>query len=73
MVKNITLTAEEKLIEAARARAQQQRTTLNEAFRQWLLRYVAADAASGQFRQLMRQLKHVNAGRKFSRDDLNER
>ncbi|HTH46906.1 MAG TPA: hypothetical protein VMB21_05300 [Candidatus Limnocylindria bacterium] len=73
MLKNITLSAEERLIEQARMRAQQEKTTLNSAFRDWLHRYVARDAAAMRYRGLMRQLRHVRAGRKFSREELNER
>lgn len=73
MLKNITLSAEDKLVEAARERAQQERTTLNNVFREWLARYAAKDAGADRYRQLMRQLKHVSAGGKFSRDQLNER
>ncbi len=35
-MKNITLSADERLIEAARAVAQRKQTTLNAAFRSWL-------------------------------------
>lgn len=73
MLKNITLSAESRLVEAARARAQQERTTLNNVFREWLARYAAKEAGADRYRQLMRRLKHVSAGRGFSRDELNER
>ena len=73
MLKNITLSAEERLIKAARNRAQQERTTLNNLFRDWLARYAGQDNVSSEFRKLMRQLKHVNAGRKFSREEMNAR
>ena len=35
-MKNVTLSADESLIEAARKRASSEDTTLNEQFRQWL-------------------------------------
>jgi hypothetical protein len=73
MLKNITLSAEEQLIEAARAKAQQERTTLNSAFRDWLARYVGRRASAARYEALMRDLKHVSAGRKFSRQEMNER
>jgi hypothetical protein len=73
MLKNITLSAEEKLIQAARHRAEQQRTTLNQLFRDWLVRYAAQDEASAKYRKLMKELKHVSAGKKFSREELNAR
>ncbi|MHB8519779.1 MAG: hypothetical protein ACYDH9_03380 [Limisphaerales bacterium] len=72
-MKNITLSAEERLIEKARLRAQQERKTLNAVFREWLHHYVARAAAADRYGHLMRQLKHVSSGRKFSRAELNER
>ena len=41
-MKNVTLSADENLIEAARQRAASDRTTLNEQFRRWLADYVGA-------------------------------
>ena len=73
MTRNITLSAEEKLIESARFRARQEKTTLNSVFREWLARYSTKNAAHGRYDSLMRELKKVSAGRRFSREDLNER
>jgi hypothetical protein len=73
MLKNITLSAEERLIKAARTRAQKERTTLNNLFRDWLVRYTGHEQASSEFRRLMRDLKHINSGRKFSREEMNAR
>ena len=53
-MKNITLSADEALIEAARQRAASENTTLNEQFRRWLERYVhrerQAERALGCYR-----------------------
>ena len=73
MLKNVTLSAEERLIEAARNRAQKERTTLNSLFRDWLARYAGQDRAPTEFRKLMRDLKHISAGKKFSREEMNAR
>ncbi len=73
MLKNITLSAEERLIEQARLRAQQESKTLNTLFREWLARYTARDSAGSRYREVMHSLKRVSAGRKFSRDDANGR
>jgi hypothetical protein len=73
MIKNITLSAEEALIQQARRRAAAENQTLNELFRQWLERYVAQPSAAEQYEVLMKRLGHVNAGRKFSREEMNER
>jgi hypothetical protein len=75
LMKNITLSADEHLIEQARARAQRERTTLNEEFRRWLADYARssarADLAIGAVDEL--RLKLRTGGRKFSREELNER
>jgi hypothetical protein len=73
MLKNITLSAEERMIAQARQRAQRERKTLNAAFREWLAAYVGKGAAPNRYRELTRKLKHVSAGGKFSRAELNER
>jgi len=72
-LKNITLSADADLIERARARARAQKKALNAAFREWLERYAGDEAAADDYRQLMKQLGHVRAGRKFSRDEMNAR
>ena len=73
MKKNITLTAESNTIEQARRRASAENTTLNELFRSWLDRYVAQPAASDAYDALMTRFNHIDAGRHFSRDEMNER
>lgn len=74
MLRNITLSADEQLIARAREKAGTAQTTLNLEFRKWLATYVAEpdDAAVARFRDVMKQLGHVDAGRNFTRDELNE-
>jgi len=73
MIKNITLTADEALIRKARLRAQEQRKSLNDLFREWLARYVGSTHQSGSYRRLMNQLQHIHPGKKFGREEMNER
>ena len=73
MLKNITLSAEESLIQQARRRAGMENSTLNQLFREWLEHYVAQSASTDQYQLLMQQLQHVDAGRKFTREEMNER
>ena len=73
MIKNITFSAEEKLIEKAREKAQREHTTLNENFRKWLKRFINSDKTNFNYNQLMQKLRYVNPGRKFTREELNER
>ena len=72
-MKNITLSAEESLIERARTVAHGQSTTLNGAFRQWLSEYTASAGDVQGFNATMQRLSHVDAGRRFTRDERNER
>jgi hypothetical protein len=72
-MKNITLSADEDLIEQARLVARAQRKTLNAAFREWLLQFTAQSGSRQEVDALMRRLGHVNAGRRFSRGEMNER
>jgi hypothetical protein len=71
-MKNITLSADEDLIERARQKARQERTTLNSLFRSWLSRYVGSVRAHAEYKQLMERLSYARSGRTFSRDELNE-
>ena len=74
-MKNITLDADEGLIEAARQRAAAEGTSLNALFRQWLAGYVGrerqADAAVAAIRELRETIG--TGGRRFTRDEMNER
>jgi hypothetical protein len=72
-MKNVTLSADEDLIEKARAIARSRRSTLNADFREWLQHYTAAETSVRDFDNFMKNLRHVNAGGRFSRDELNER
>ena len=74
-MKNITLSADESLIEAARRRATAENTTLNEQFRHWLARYVHRERQADAAIQTIRELRAAIAtgGRKFTRDEMNER
>jgi hypothetical protein len=72
-MKNVTLSADEDLIEKARATAKAQRRTLNDAFREWLRQFTASDGDAQSFDALMQRMKHVNAGGNYTRDQLNER
>jgi hypothetical protein len=72
-MKNITLSADEDLIEQARLIARAQRETLNAAFRKWLLQYTAQGGNARKVDSLLKRLRHVKAGGHFTRDEMNER
>ena len=73
MLKNITLSADEELIRKAREKAQREHTTLNASFREWLKSYVSAEARVRNFDDLMQSLSYVKTGKKFTREEMNER
>lgn len=73
-MKNITLSADEKLIEAARARARAEHTTLNEQFRRWLDDYARSQERVRRYKETIAALRgKVRIGRKLTRDEMNER
>jgi hypothetical protein len=63
-VRNITLSADEDLIERARLAARAQRKSLNDAFREWLLQFTAQSGDVQELDALLVQLRHVRAGRR---------
>ncbi len=73
MLKNITLSADEKLIIRARKKAESEKTTLNFQFRQWLEKYTSMGKNTNEYDQLMQQISYAKPLRKYSRDDMNER
>lgn len=72
-MKNLTLSADEDLIERARIVARTRQTTLNAEFREWLAQFAAVDGGAQSFDALMNDLQAVNAGRRYTRDEMNER
>lgn len=72
-MRNVTLSADEHLIERARIIAKSRHKTLNVLFREWLEQFTAEDGSAQEFDALMKRLKHVSAGRHFTRDEMNER
>jgi hypothetical protein len=72
-MKNITLSADEHLIGSAREKARKEKTSLNALFRKWLARYAEKNKPKATYDRLMEQLSYARAGKKFSREELNER
>jgi len=72
-VKNVTLSADPDLLEKARALARSQHKTLNSLFREWLERLTSQSGSALEFDSLMHKLRYVKPGRRFSRDEMNER
>lgn len=73
MLKNITLSADGELILKARKKAQKENTTVNEQFRIWLTHFISADIRIADYDALMEKLSYAAPGKKFLRNELNER
>lgn len=72
-MKNITLSADETLIQQARLRAASENRSLNDLFREWLAQYVSQSHAAEKYNILMAELSHIESGGPFTRDEMNER
>jgi len=74
VVKNITFSADEEVIEQARLVARSQRRTLNDAFREWLGQFAGTSQDAREAETLMKRLRYVNSGgRRYTRDEMHER
>ena len=73
MTRNITLSADEKIIKEARMRAQAEHSSLNVVFRDWLYRYAHGFKKQSDYSGIMERLSYAHAGRTFNRDEMNER
>jgi hypothetical protein len=73
-MKNITLSADDRLIEEARARALRENTTLNAQFRRWLESYVGRREQADRAMRTIEELRKVVKLRgPYTRDEMNER
>ena len=72
-MRNITFSADVQKIERAREVARSEHKTLNDAFRDWLDWYASSRVSRAEIAALFKRLKYADAGRKFTRDEMNER
>lgn len=73
-MKNITLSADEHLIDQAREIARSQKRTLNEAFREWLVQFTQQSGKAEEYHALMERLRRtVRSNGPYTRDEMNER
>lgn len=72
-MKNITLSADEELIEQAREWARLQKSTLNALFRQWLSELVKQRESESRLEALELRIGYARSGGKFSREEMNVR
>jgi hypothetical protein len=73
-MKNITLCADERLIEEAREQASARNTTLNDEFRRWLSEYACREGRGERARRAIEETRNVfRTHGPFTRDELNAR
>jgi hypothetical protein len=73
-MKNITLSADDELIEQARQLARAQKRTLNDAFREWLVQFTQQAGKAEEYDALMNRLRQtVRLHPPYTRDEMNER
>ena len=72
-VKNVTLSAEDRVLERAREVARRRSTTLNQMFRAWLAELTAERTRKDRYEELMRRLSRARSGGRFTRDEMNAR
>ena len=74
-MKNITLSADGYLLEAARKYAAAENTTLDAKFRQWLEDYTQRQRRADDEMAFIEEMrcKYPPRDRKFTRDEMNER
>lgn len=72
-LKNITLSADQRMLTLARERAQAQNRSLNDAFREWLELFARDKSELVEYKKLMKQLSHIKLKGAISRDEMNER
>jgi predicted transcriptional regulator len=73
-MKNITFSLDEDLIQRAREKAQREHRSLNKMVRQWLAEWTGEVRRVEKYDELMERVQSsCEAGRTFSRDEMNER
>ncbi len=72
MIKNLTLSVEDSLVNRARARAAREKRTLNAAFREWISRYAGVDRNYDQYKHLMKRFSYAKPKQDFTRGEEQE-
>ena len=73
VMKNITLSADENLIEMARAEARKRKTSLNALFREWLEELAKREESRKRADEVIRRMSDFDSGGSFTREEMNER
>ena len=73
MLTNVTFSIDPFLLKKARDKAVAERKALNVLFREWVGRYVSNKRPTSEYRSAMKRLDYAHPGRKFNREEMNER
>lgn len=72
-MKNITLSADERLLEKAREKARLEHRSFNDAFRAWLAEWTGSVDRVADYDAMMNQLESRESRGPYTRDEMNER
>lgn len=72
-MKNITLSADERLLEKAREKARREQRSFNDVFRAWLEEWTGTVDRTADYDELMKDLSVCESAGPYSRDAMNER
>jgi hypothetical protein len=72
-MKNITFSADERVIELAREEARNRKTTLNALFREWVEDLAQRDERRNSIETILKKMSRYDSGGPYTRDELNER
>ncbi|ASV08199.1 antitoxin [Leptospira interrogans serovar Canicola] len=72
-MKNITFRADDQLLEKARLRAASERKSLTDVLNEFLKNYSNSVKDVTDYENLLQNLAYVKVGRKFTREEMNER
>ncbi|HKK66367.1 MAG TPA: ribbon-helix-helix protein, CopG family [Clostridia bacterium] len=73
-MKNITFSLDENLIRRAREKARREHRSLNKLLKEWLTEWTRENKRGKDYDVLMERLRNsCEAGKSFSRDEMNER
>jgi Arc/MetJ-type ribon-helix-helix transcriptional regulator len=69
----LTFNADRADVALVRGLARSRKITLNELLREWLHEMAERQTRAQEIRALIDDLRYVDAGRKFSREEMNQR
>ena len=72
-MRNITLSAEDEVIDGARERARRENRSLNDAFRDWLGVYSGGKEKKLTLREIQKRWSHIKTGGPYTREEMNAR